>query len=58
LSLGTCRLLRPDSPALAKAEGMVRFYREGRRPLAEQAWPAVLGAEGERGIERGSGDES
>jgi hypothetical protein len=42
LSLGACRLLRPDSPALAKAESMVRFYREGRRPLAEQAWPAAL----------------
>jgi hypothetical protein len=38
--------LRPGSPALAKAEGMVRFYREGRRPLAEQVWPAALADQG------------
>ena len=36
-ALGMC-------PALAKAEGMVRFYREGQRPLAAQAWPAAIGA--------------
>jgi hypothetical protein len=30
------------SPALAKAEGMVRFCRAGRRPLAQQPWPAAL----------------
>jgi hypothetical protein len=33
---------RPGHPTLAKAEGMVRFYLEGRRPLAEQSWPEVL----------------
>lgn len=34
--------IRPRSPALAKAEGMVRFYLEGKRPLGEQDWPEVL----------------
>jgi hypothetical protein len=33
---------RPDNPMLAKAEGMLRFYLEGKRPLAEQDWPECL----------------
>ncbi|MCA9367247.1 hypothetical protein KC887_03220 [Candidatus Kaiserbacteria bacterium] len=33
---------QPDNPNLAKAEGMMRFYLEGRQPLAEQEWPEVL----------------
>jgi hypothetical protein len=33
---------RPHSPFLAKTEGMLRFYLEGKRPLAEQSWPAPL----------------
>jgi hypothetical protein len=32
----------PDHPTLAKAEGMLRFYLEGKRPLNEQAWPECL----------------
>jgi hypothetical protein len=32
----------PDHPTLAKAGGMLRFYLEGKRPLAEQHWPACL----------------
>jgi hypothetical protein len=32
----------PDRPSLAKAEGMLRFYLEGRRPISEQDWPDVL----------------
>jgi len=38
------RLLRwcPDYPALSKAEGMLRFYIEGKRPLREQTWPDHL----------------
>jgi len=32
----------PDRPALAKAEGMVRLWLEGRKPLAEQSWPEAL----------------
>jgi hypothetical protein len=32
----------PDSPTLAKTEGMLRFYLAGRRPLAQQPWPAAL----------------
>ena len=32
----------PDRPTLAKTEGMLRFYLEGRRPLSEQDWPECL----------------
>jgi len=31
-----------EQPTLAKAEGMARFYLEGRKPLAEQVWPDCL----------------
>ncbi len=34
--------LWPKSQWLAKAEGMIRFYLEGRRPLGEQNVPALL----------------
>ena len=33
---------RVSHPALAKVEGMVRFYLEGKLPLEEQRWPGVL----------------
>ena len=38
------RLLRwrPGNPALPKAEGMLRFYLEGKRPLSQQSWPEGL----------------
>jgi hypothetical protein len=32
----------PDNVMLAKAEGMIRFYLEGRRPLDQQKWPECL----------------
>ncbi len=32
----------PGVSRLAKAEGMFRFYLEGKKPLAEQTWPACL----------------
>jgi hypothetical protein len=32
----------PDHPSIAKAEGMARFYLEGKKPLAEQVWPECL----------------
>jgi hypothetical protein len=32
----------PGNPLLAKAEGMLRFHLEGRRPQAVQDWPACL----------------
>lgn len=37
-------LLQHDTsnPFLAKAEGMLRFHVEGKRPLADQAWPECL----------------
>jgi len=35
------KAMRPGNPVLAKAEGMIRFYLEGKRPLAEQATEAV-----------------
>ncbi|HEX9011447.1 MAG TPA: GNAT family N-acetyltransferase, partial [Holophagaceae bacterium] len=43
----TRRLLQrdPSNPLLAKAEGMLRFHLEGRKPVAEQAWPERLQTE-------------
>ncbi len=32
----------PTVAPLAKAEGMLRFYCEGKRPPAEQEWPEGL----------------
>jgi hypothetical protein len=32
----------PGNPTLAKAEGLLRFYLEGRRPLDQQGWPLIL----------------
>jgi hypothetical protein len=32
----------PTQATLAKAEGMARFYLEGRKPLAEQVWPECV----------------
>jgi hypothetical protein len=32
----------PGNPTIAKAEGMVRFYLEGKLPLARQQWPEIL----------------
>ncbi len=34
--------LRPGHPALSKAEGMLRFYLQGRLPLPEQSLPPPL----------------
>lgn len=33
---------QPGNPTLAKAEGMIRFYLEGRLPLEQQVAPEVL----------------
>jgi hypothetical protein len=38
----TASHLLPGNPTLAKSEGMLRFYLQGKRPLAEQDWPEVL----------------
>ncbi|NWJ42560.1 MAG: GNAT family N-acetyltransferase [Geothrix sp.] len=35
----------PSNPHIAKAEGMLRFHLEGRKPIGEQAWPERLLAE-------------
>jgi hypothetical protein len=32
----------PERSAISKAEGMLRFYLEGKKPLAEQTWPDCL----------------
>ncbi len=34
--------LIPGNTTLSKAEGMVRFYLEGKKPLSQQQWPDVL----------------
>lgn len=34
--------LFPQSPKIAKVEGVMRFYLEGKKPLAEQRWPDCL----------------
>jgi hypothetical protein len=34
----------PSNPQIAKAEGMLRFHVEGKRCIAEQAWPKCLTA--------------
>jgi hypothetical protein len=36
------RRWQPGNVTFAKAEGMIRFYREGARPLSEQQWPPAL----------------
>ena len=33
---------KPKSPKLSKAEGIIRFFIEGQRPLNEQTWPPQL----------------
>ncbi len=37
----------PSHPTWAKAEGMVRLYLEGQRPLADQDWPACVAGQKE-----------
>jgi hypothetical protein len=45
---GSYRLLKmmldrdSSNPTLAKAEGMLRFYLEGHKSLAEQRWPDCI----------------
>ena len=34
--------LRPGNPTVSKAEGMVRFYIEGKRPVEQQRMPEAL----------------
>ncbi|BDG06324.1 hypothetical protein [Anaeromyxobacter oryzae] len=40
--LHSLRQRRPSSTVLSKAEGVVRFHLQGRRPLAEQDWPECV----------------
>jgi hypothetical protein len=42
LLAGGLHRLAPGNPTLSKAEGMLRFYRQGLRGLAEQDWPTPL----------------
>ena len=32
----------PENPTLAKSEGLIRFYLEGKRALDQQRWPEAL----------------
>jgi hypothetical protein len=41
------KALLPRNPALSKAEGMLRFYAQGKRPLAEQDAPVMLFHQGQ-----------
>jgi len=34
----------PSNPALAKAEGILRFHLEGGHPISDQTWPECLSA--------------
>lgn len=34
----------PSNAVLSKAEGMIRFYLEGKKPLESQQWPEALNA--------------
>lgn len=40
--LRICLNMWPGSSKIAKAEGMFRFYLQGKRPLSEQIWPEAL----------------
>jgi len=42
LALKGAHKLLPRSEFLAKSEGMIRFYREGRKPLSRQEVPGAL----------------
>jgi hypothetical protein len=43
----TSKLLRhfPSNPYLTKAEGILRFFFEGKRPITEQSLPHCLAKE-------------
>ncbi len=41
----------PTNPTIAKAEGMMRFYLNGKLPLASQEWPEILSEEKAKFIE-------
>lgn len=41
-ALRQLRRWRPENTTLAKTEGMLRFYLEGKRPLDQQTWPEAL----------------
>jgi hypothetical protein len=32
----------PSYPAIAKMEGLLRFYLEGKKPLDKQVWPEIF----------------
>jgi hypothetical protein len=53
--LRTTRRLLPGNVTLAKAEGMVRFYLQGLRPIQEQEWPEVLLSQKEAILSQASG---
>lgn len=46
-ALKLARKLQPSSYTLAKAAGMLEFYLQGRRPLAQQTWHKILLAQKE-----------
>ena len=41
-SMNTLHKILPGNPTFAKAEGMMRFYLQGKLPLTDQDWPDGL----------------
>lgn len=50
--LKTIRKVSASNPVFAKAEGMIRFYRNGKKPLVDQSWPGILREQHDRMIEK------
>jgi hypothetical protein len=48
----------PENSFLAKTEGMLRFYLQGKRLLAEQDWPKCLSEYKARVLEMPLGEQS
>jgi hypothetical protein len=45
----------PSNPYLAKAEGMLHFYLEGKRSITEQTWPETVANQKEMTVQSSNG---
>ncbi len=50
--------INPGNNFLAKSEGMVRFYLQGRLPLAKQSWPDALKETSQAALGSEAGDST